>query len=174
MLRTLCLSAALALPVLAVAPLPAAAEVTVTYVAPERFRDREFRQERSRASALAEFDKAFERLATRHLPAGQDLAIEVLDIDLAGDFEPWNFDYRNVRIMRATTPPRIRFRYTLTQGGQVLARDEVRLSDMNYLADPAARNSTERFAHDKRLLEDWFRKTFANSARIRGNGPSGV
>lgn len=34
MLRALCLSAALALPVLAVAPLPAAAEVTVTYVAP--------------------------------------------------------------------------------------------------------------------------------------------
>lgn len=69
MLRALCLSAALV--VVAVAPLPVVAEVTVTYVAPERFRDREFGQERSRASALAEFDKAFERLATRHLPAGQ-------------------------------------------------------------------------------------------------------
>ncbi|WP_240643689.1 DUF3016 domain-containing protein [Paracoccus siganidrum] len=161
MLRAICLSAALALPVLGITPLPAAAEVAVTYAAPDRFRDREFRQARSRASALAEFDREFARLAARYLPAGQDLAIEVLDIDLAGDFEPWNVDHRDVRILRDTTPPRIRLRYTLAKGGRVLAQDEVRLTDLNYLSDPAARNSGKRFAHDKRLLEDWFRKTFA-------------
>lgn len=160
MLRALLLSTALALPVLIGAPGIAAADVTVTYVSPEKFRDREFRQERTRASALAEFDKEFAKLAERYLPAGQDLAIEVLDIDLAGEFEPWNFDYRDVRIMRDTTPPRIRFRYTLTEAGQVLKRDEVRLSDMNYLSRPGAANDTERFAHDKHLIEEWFRKTF--------------
>ncbi|WP_233577724.1 DUF3016 domain-containing protein [Paracoccus yeei] len=106
MLRPLLLSMSLALPALISAPDTAAADVTVTYIAPEKFRDREFRQERTRASALAEFDKEFEKLAARYLPAGHDLAIEVLDIDLAGDFEPWNFDLRDVRIMRDTTPPR--------------------------------------------------------------------
>lgn len=167
MLRAICLSAALALPTLGVTPLPAAAEVTVTYAAPDRFRDREFRQARSRASALAEFDREFARLAARYLPAGQDLAIEVLDIDLAGDVEPWNVDHRDVRILRDTTPPRIRLRYTLAEGGRVLAQDEVRLTDLNYLSDPAARNSGKRFAHDKRLLEDWFRKTFATAPADR-------
>lgn len=168
MLRALLLSTALALPVLIGVPDTAVADVTVTYVSPEKFRDREFRQERTRGSALAEFDKEFAKLAERYLPAGQDLAIEVLDIDLAGDFEPWNFDYRDVRIMRDTTPPRIRFRYTLTEAGQVLKRDEVRLSDMNYLSRPSAAGDSERFAHDKRLVEDWFRKTFD----VRSHGRS--
>ncbi|WP_313348257.1 DUF3016 domain-containing protein [Paracoccus sp. (in: a-proteobacteria)] len=160
MLRALLLSVALALPVLIWAPDIAAADVTVTYVAPEKFRDREFRQERTRDSALAEFDREFAKLAERYLLAGQDLAVEVLDIDLAGEFEPWNFDYRDVRIMRDTTPPRIRLRYTLTEGGKVLKQDEVRLSDMNYFSRPGAANDIERFAHDKQLLEDWFRRAF--------------
>lgn len=167
MLRALFLSAAIALPVLISVPDMAAAEVTVTYVAPDRFRDREFRQDRTRASALAEFDKEFGRLAARYLPAGQDLAIEVYDIDLAGDFEPWNFDFRDVRIMRDTTPPRIRFRYTLSQAGQVLRQDDVRLSDMSYLSRPGASSDTERFAHDKGQIEDWFRKTFTAKPAIR-------
>lgn len=173
MLRALLLSTVLALPVLIGAPDTAEADVTVTYVSPEKFHDREFRQERTRASALAEFDKAFERLAVRYLPATQDLAIEVLDIDLAGDFEPWNFEYRDVRIMRNTTPPRIRFRYTLTEIGKVVTQGEVRLSDMNYLSRPGAANDTERFAHDKRLVEYWFRKTFgatSDGRTYRGSG----
>lgn len=141
---------------------PAAlADVAVTYVSPETFRDSEFRSTRSRAAALAEFDKEFEKLAARHLPAGQDLAVEVLDIDLAGQFEPWHFELRDVRIMRDTTPPKIRLRYTLSEGGRVLRQDEVRLVDRTYLSDPRARNSDGRFSHDKRMLGDWFRKTFA-------------
>lgn len=172
MLRALFLSAAIALPALVSLPDPVSAEVRVTYVAPETFRDREFRQERSRASALAEFDKEFDRLAARYLPAGQDLAIEVYDIDLAGDFEPWNFDFRDVRILRDTTPPRIRFRYTLSQAGQVLRQDDIRLSDMNYLSRPGASTNTERFSHDKGQIADWFRKTFTARPAIRTNDRS--
>ncbi|WP_232215764.1 DUF3016 domain-containing protein [Paracoccus sp. J55] len=174
MLRALLLSIALALPVLIGVPNTAAADVTVTYVSPEKFHDREFRQVRTWASALAEFDKEFAKLAERYLPAGQDLTVEVLDIDLAGDFEPWNFDYRDVRIMRGTTPPRIRLRYTLTEGGKVLKQDEVRLSDMNYLSRPGAAGDTERFAHDKHLVEDWFRKTFKVTAGKRACLESGT
>ncbi|WP_233902095.1 DUF3016 domain-containing protein [Paracoccus denitrificans] len=73
MLRALLLSTSLALPVLFSAPETAAADVAVTYIAPEKFRDREFRQERTRASALVEFDREFTKLAARYLPAGQDL-----------------------------------------------------------------------------------------------------
>nr|WP_232831631.1 DUF3016 domain-containing protein [Pseudogemmobacter bohemicus] len=108
MLRALFLFAVLALPVLIGATGTAAADATVTYIAAEKFRDREFRQERTRASVLAEFDTEFDtefgNLAHRYLPVGQDLTIEVLDIDLAGELESWNFDCRDVRIMRDTTP----------------------------------------------------------------------
>ncbi len=53
MLRTVCLtlSLVLAVPVAMAGPVaPAEGRVTVSYVAPETFRDREFRRERSRTS----------------------------------------------------------------------------------------------------------------------------
>jgi hypothetical protein len=144
------------------------AEISVSYTAPEKFRDREFRRESTRRSALAEFDREFARLAARYLPKGLDLRIEVLDIDLAGDFEPWRFGFHDVRILRDTTPPRIRFRYRLSESGVTLRQEEVRLSDMHYLYRARSRYSSERFGHDKQLLEDWFRKTFpaAKAARM--------
>ena len=136
------------------------AEISVSYIAPEKFRDREFRRDSTRKSALAEFDREFARLAARYLPKGQDLLIEVLDIDLAGDFAPWHPGFHDVRILRDTTPPRIRFRYWLSERGVTLRHDEVRLSDMHYLYRARTRYRSERFGHDKQLLEDWFRKSF--------------
>ncbi|MDF3855331.1 Protein of unknown function [Paracoccus pantotrophus] len=84
------LSLALAAPAALAGPAapPAEGRVTVTYVAPETFRDREFRRARSRASALAEFDRWFAELGARCLPPGQSLAIEVLDIDWRASSNP--------------------------------------------------------------------------------------
>lgn len=143
---------------------PGLAAISVSYDSPQEFRDFEFRNSRTRASALSEFDRFFQKIADRHLPDCQDLRIEVLDIDLAGDVEPWNFDLREVRVMRDVTPPQMRLRYVLSDGKQIVKRDEARLIDMNYLWDPRARRSNERFAYDKRMLEDWFTKTFAAKA----------
>lgn len=157
MLRTLAMLALLAVPLGA-----RAGSVGVTYVAPEQFRDREFRQAQSRASALAEFDRWFAEMGARYLPAGQSLRVEVLDIDLAGDFEPWRSDWQDVRFLRDTTPPRIHLRWQLEQGGTLLRRGDARLSDMNYLWDPRGRGDSRRFVHDKLLIQDWFRKTFAS------------
>lgn len=141
-----------------------AAQVGVTYVAPETFRDREFRQASSRASALAEFDRWFAEFGARYLPPGAQLRIEVLDIDLAGDFEPWRTGWQDVRFLRDTTPPRIHLRWQLEQGGKLVRRGDARLSDMNYLWDPRGRGDERRFAHDRLLVQDWFRKTFAPGA----------
>lgn len=158
MLRTIATGLTLAL--LAVPMAAPAGPVSVTYVAPEKFRDREFRQAQSRASALAEFDRWFTELGARYLPPGQSLRVEVLDMDLAGDFEPWRSDWQQVRFLRDTTPPRIHLRWQLEQGGKTLRQGDARLSDMNYLWDPRGRGDDRRFVHDKLLIQDWFRKTF--------------
>jgi hypothetical protein len=139
----------------------ATGRVGVTYVAPEKFRDREFRQANSRASALAEFDRWFAEMGTRYLPAGQSLRVEVLDMDLAGDFEPWRSGWEDVRFLRDTTPPRIHMLWQLEQGGKVVRQGDAKLTDMNYLWDARGRNDSGRFVYDKLLIEDWFRKTFA-------------
>lgn len=168
MLRTICLSLSLALAAPAAMAAPdasAGGNVTVTYVAPESFRDREFRRERSRTSALAEFDRWFAELGARYLPAGQSLAIEVLDIDLAGEFEPWRSGFNDVRFLRDTTPPRIHLRYRLMQGDTVIRAGEERLTDMNYLSDPRGHGDSRRFVYDKLMVQDWFRKTFATPRR---------
>ncbi|WP_233253373.1 DUF3016 domain-containing protein [Paracoccus binzhouensis] len=164
MLKTIGLSAILmilAAPGLPAGAAQAAGGVSVTYVAPETFRDREFRRERDRRSVLAEFDRWFAELGARHLPPGQSLRVEVLDIDLAGEFEPWRTGWQDVRILRDTTPPRIHLRYWLSQDGRVIRSGEERLSDMHYLWNPRGSGGDRRFVHDRLLLEGWFRKTFA-------------
>lgn len=163
MFRPVCLSLLLAMPVLGATASEAGAGVTLTYVVPETFRDREFRRASSRISALAEFDALFADLGRRHLPPGQDLEIEILDIDLAGDFEPWNFPGHDVRILRAVTPPRMHLRYRLIQDGVTVREADERLVNLTYLSDPRARHDARRFAHDRLMVSDWFRRTFATA-----------
>ncbi|SMG41142.1 DUF3016 domain-containing protein [Paracoccus sp. J56] len=176
MLRTICLSLSLTLvaPGVIAAPVaPDPGRVAVTYITPERFRDRELHRERSRTSALAEFDRWFAELGTRYLPPGQSLVIEILDIDLAGEFEPWRTGFGDVRFLRDVTPPRIHLRYRLMQDGVTIRTGEERLTDMNYLSDPRGHNSSRRFVYDKLLLQDWFRKSFATPQRRNGSDLAG-
>lgn len=62
---------------------------------PENYADasyaRSFARERDRAEVQRDIEQHLQRLAERGLPAGESLKIEVLDIDLAGQFEPFRF-----------------------------------------------------------------------------------
>jgi len=144
-------------------PTLASAAVSVKFIAPEHYREREFRSASTRDATLNQFRRLFEQLGARYLKPGQSLTIEVLDIDLAGEIEPWHRRLNDVRILRDTTPPRIRMRYVLRRNGRVLARSEETVSDMNYLMRPSARLSGERLAYEKDMLRDWFRARFTPS-----------
>jgi hypothetical protein len=91
------------------------------------------------------------------LPAGQELKIEFVDIDLAGDVFP-RVAIQNVRVMKGRADwPRLHLRYSVEQDGQVLKSGESKLSDPNYLLHHN-RYSNEIFSYEKQMLEDWFRK----------------
>ncbi|MEP9354598.1 DUF3016 domain-containing protein [Xanthobacter sp. KR7-65] len=144
------------------APLPAAAAtgVEVGFVDPDRFSDDDFRVPAVRASIVADFSSFFSRLGTRYLKAGEALKLEVLDMELAGDTEPWRRGgWGEVRILRNVTPPRIRVRYSLRQNGKVVLAATETVTDINYMMNPAARDGG-RFAFEKAMLEDWFRRRF--------------
>lgn len=145
---------------LLIAAAGAEAAVSVTFVYPERYRDRDFRDAAKRASLTADLTRQFEKLDKRYLRSGQRLSIEVLDVRLAGQYEPWRTGFDEVRILRDVTPPRFKLRYTLRDGKRILARGEETLTDPNYLWSPAARRSGERLVYEKTLLRDWFRKRF--------------
>jgi len=140
------------------------AAVTVEFSAPESFRDASL-EDRYRVTAdepaLREIDKHLRKLGERFLDPSASLQVEVLDVDLAGRFEPWRPNLHGVRIMDSLTWPAIRLRYTLVREGRVEASGEDRIVDQMYLTRPRNWFASERLGFEKQMLDDWFRAKFA-------------
>lgn len=140
----------------------ASAGVTVTYAQPERFSDVPFAPwERERV--LKELSTHFAKMAQK-LPAGQDLNVEVTDIDLAGRTWPSYDSGRDIRILNGRADwPRLSMKYTITQGGQVLRQGEEDLNAMNYLHRINRHSSGEELRYEKQMLDDWFRERIVSA-----------
>ncbi len=142
-----------------------AADLAVAFVHPETYTDAAYSHslasERDRAEVQRDIEQHLQRLAERSLPAGDALRIEVLDIDLAGHFEPFRFRGADVRIVRDISAPRIKLRYTLSRGGQVLAQAEERLTDLGFLMGFNRYPASDRLRYEKAMLDEWFDKRFA-------------
>ncbi|WP_336487754.1 DUF3016 domain-containing protein [Methylobacterium nigriterrae] len=141
---------------------PAAAQVRVLYVAPERFTDAENRIASGQPlrATLAEMTRILEDLGRRRLGSGESLEITVLDIDLAGFEEPGPRIPTVLRVVRDSSPPRIRLAYVLRRGGRVLARGEETLTDINFLLNSNPRFSSGPLYYERALLRDWFARRF--------------
>jgi hypothetical protein len=136
-----------------------AGSAQVSFVNPGKFSDiGPYGDEREAAQNRSEIARHIEQLAARKLPADQLLEVEVLDVDLAGRFEPWHFWARDVRVMRTVTWPSIKLRYVLKQGEQVLASGEETVADMAYLDHINTYPSSDPLRYDKRMLDRWFQQ----------------
>jgi len=136
----------------------AGAGVTVTYVEPDRFSDVPF-PTWEREDTLKELTEHFTKLGNS-LPPGQDLRVEVLDVDLAGRAIPNARMGRDIRVLRGQADwPRMTLRFSLEQNGQVLKSGEAQLSDMNYLAHTTRYFDSEPLRYEKQMIDDWFEKT---------------
>ena len=149
--------------VLALALPASAASLSVTFVQPERYADAgyssAFANERDRAEVQREIAQHLQSLAERGLPASATLKIEVLDIDLAGEFEPLRFGNGfDVRVLRDITWPRITLHYTLTDPALPVASADVQLSNMSYLSSINRYGSGDRLRYEKAMLDEWFNK----------------
>jgi hypothetical protein len=137
------------------ASVSASAAATVTYVNPEKMTD---------VPRFASDRKSMEMIFRDHLndlssqlPPGQELKVEFLDIDLAGDVFP-KVPVRDIRVMKGQADwPRMHLRYSIVQDGKVLRSGERELSDSNYLMRSRSYNQ-DLYGHDKQMLDDWFRK----------------
>lgn len=142
-------------------PALASASVKVTFVHPEQYSDPDLRGgfgSVRREATLPEIKRYLEQLGSRYLKPGEVLRIEVLDIQLAGQYEPWRPQLSDVRILRDVTPPRFKLRYRLEARGRVQLSAEEAVSDINYLMNPSARFSSDRLVYEKAMLADWFRR----------------
>jgi hypothetical protein len=142
-----------------------ASDVTILFVHPEAYTDAAENGEYgldAQRTTLDEVARYLDELGRRYLLPEQALAIQVLDVDLAGQYEPWRRDAYNVRIYRDVYPPRITMRYQFTDvNGDVLDREEV-VSDIDYLSNPRARFTHAPLRYEKPMLENWFRRQFGD------------
>lgn len=92
----------------------------------------------------------------RQLPAGQRLAIDVLEVDLAGEEVPDGG--KTVRVLRGRADwPRMHLRWQLSSPGQVGRAGEEWIADPVYLDRlPPPFVATTPLPYELRLLEEWF------------------
>ena len=102
------------------------------------------------------------REAEQQLAPGQKLDVTFLDVDRAGDYEPWlGPRYDDVRMMRDIYPPRITLDFRLTDAaGAVVAEGRRQLIDSAYLSRASLIRDSDPLRYEKQLLDDWLRKEF--------------
>ncbi len=142
-----------------------AVTVSVTFVQPETFTDAGRSPGRATPRELAALQKDLQQhlelLADRKLAASDSLQVEVLDIDLAGDFQPLRWaSFSDVRVVRDIAGPRITLRYTAMLGDRVVTGPEEQLSNMNFLSSHNHYSSGDRLRYEKPMLDKWFAKRF--------------
>ncbi len=139
----------------------AVAGVTVAFVKPDRYLDMPF-SPWEKDVVMKDLNEYLVSLGAKWLPAGQDLKIDVLDINLAGILRN-QADGQQIRVLRGGADwPMIELSYTLSSSGKALRTGTDRIADMNYFQSQVRdyAKSRESLYYEKRMLQDWFREKF--------------
>ena len=103
----------------------------------------------------------FRSLAAR-LPDGRTLAVEVLDVNLAGELR-YTRTGHEIRVLRGAADwPTLDLRWTLSADGRTLAAGDDRLADMTYLQRDAGLNERQALPYEARMVERWFGERVAS------------
>ncbi|MNQ94587.1 hypothetical protein D3C85_1101090 [compost metagenome] len=143
--------------------------VDVTYKNPDSFADASLNgygyERGADVYVMKNLGSYMEQLGERYLKPGQQLQIEVRNIDLAGRYEPWHPNANEVRFMRDITWPIIDLHYVLKQNGQVVSESDAQVTDKFYLQRPGRVTHSDRLYAEKAMLNDWFRNQFASGGK---------
>jgi hypothetical protein len=143
----------------AAAAAQAAGTVNVSFVEPDKYYD-SGNSQFDKPANLKTIEQFLQELGRRHLPDGQVLHIEVLNIDLAGYVRPTR-QTSDLRIVRGKADwPSFQLRYALSAGGQPVKNGEERVADLNYSGHIATYGTRDPLRYEKQMLESWFRARF--------------
>lgn len=140
--------------------------LTVHFLEPDKYRDVNLSgssTDRMRSHALSLLEEYLQQLADANLPAKQTLVIDIRDIDMAGEYEPWRAPMlNNTRFIRDQYPPRIKLHYLWRdQDGNVLAEKDETVTDITFLQLPDRRFlDNDSLRYEKTTLRRWFEKRF--------------
>jgi hypothetical protein len=141
--------------------LPVFGAATVKFTNPDQFVDVPF-SHHERTDALERLEAHFSKLAAQ-LPSGQDLRVDVTDIDLAGNEYPGRAG-RELRVLKGAADwPRIDFKFSVESQGKVVTSGTASVKDMNYLNRHNKYPRDEPLRYEKRMLDEWFKNTLGKS-----------
>lgn len=141
--------------------LPEQGPVNVRWEDPARFTEIRYSHnsfESRRGNWVEELAEHVRKYATPRLPAGERLDVDIIDVDLAGDYEPWRgVRFQDTRFLRDIYPPRITLTFTRTDAnGAVVSQGERKLSDPGYLMSAGvAGHSTDSLRYEKNMISRW-------------------
>lgn len=148
---------------LALAASAASAEVSVNFIEPGRFTDLPF-TEWDRKEVLKELTEHFTKLGAR-LPPGQNLRIDVKDVDLAGRMYPSRRG-QDLRVIRDGAEwPRIDLSYAIESNGQVVRSGDAQLRDMAFMQHIGRYSDGDSLRYEKQMIDEWFYSTIAPRER---------
>lgn len=141
----------------------AAAGVTVTFVHPEDYSDMPV-SAYDRDAIIKQFSDYFAYLG-KTMPPGQELKIEVLDIDLAGQIKPNFRRHNDLRVLRnGADGPQMHLRYTLESQGKVVQNGDEQLNNLSYMNRISRYSSSnDPLRYEKQMIDDWFKKIVAKT-----------
>lgn len=122
-------------------------------------RDSAMPSDKGAAANLDELKRYLEMRAPGLLPAGQKLSVTLTDVDMAGEYEPWQQPGVNdVRIVKDLYPPRIDLEFKVTDAaGAVVKEGKRQLRDLSFMMKLSLRRD-DPHRYEKALLDDWLRK----------------
>ena len=142
-----------------------AGELKLEWNSPDDFRDADYYYNggaKSKEIVLTNLERYFKKEAERRLSEGSVLTMKVTQLDLAGDFEPWNNrNFDDIRIIKSIYPAIIEFEYQYADAeGNVVAEGSERLKDDILPGNLSAQftGRTESYPYIKTLVKDWMRK----------------
>lgn len=140
-----------------------AGTVDVRFIDPARFSDLATNPA-DEAENLSMLSRHLQNLGAQ-LPANQVLHIDVLDVDLAGE---WRVTPRGrIRVTgNRHDAPKFLLRYSLESGGQMLRTGEDRITDLDYANRFSTLSSSSTpLYYEKRLLSEWFGRNFGSQTQ---------
>lgn len=149
---------------LTLSPLIHAAELTLNWADPKEYRDIDAGnslQSRFNDRVMRELGESFSKAAAK-LPATYKIAIDINDVDLAGDTRLHTGSMHDIRIVKDIYPPMIKLNLSITDdsGKIVIDNEENRLLDMSFMMRSNAFSDSDPLRYERSMIERWMAERF--------------
>lgn len=152
--------------------LPDSGPVSVVWADPASFTELRYSRNRwdsERGSWLTDLAKYMRKRAEAQLPSGERLQLTIVDVDRAGDYEPWHApSQQDIRIIRNIYPPRMTVQFKrFDASGALIAQGERKITDPAFLISSAPFNDTDPLRYEKRMIDSWLRRELRDPVAAR-------